>query len=399
MCKETQWIKRIVAILFVIVLVVGFKMNHSFDMVESFANYLKQQDYDAKDATTISGLEKRYTFSMWKQEEFINLNGLLAKMLNIRGLYSDKGMYVTDGDYIVSASPYTTTDYEVEQTIAFRDYLEENGIQLIYVNQPTKYVDDDLLKKEFGVETYSNRNMDLFLERINEAGVNTIDLRECMEEENLDVCDMFYRTDHHWTTPTGLWATQKIAEGLNTYCGYSISTSMFDEKNFIRKDWKECWLGEQGKKVAQNYVGLDDYTEIKPSFETNYTFKNADGTTYDGTFDAFIDESLYNTENDVYDNQSWHYSYSRINCINNNVKSGKVLLIGDSYSFVTQPFLSLQVHEVDSIILRKNEEDFHLRDYILSNGYDTVIIAYAQFMLGAHDNPNSSNYDMFTFDQ
>ena len=396
MCRETKWIKRTIAILFVIVLVLGFQKNRSLDAIESFVNYLMQQDDDEKDA--INGIEKWFTFSMWKQEELINFNGLLANKLNIHGLYANMGMYVTDGGYIVSASPYTTTDYEVEQTIAFRDYLEANGIQLIYVNQPTKYVDDDLLKREFGVETYSNRNADKFLERINGAGVNTIDLRVCMKEEGLNVYDLFYRTDHHWTTPTGLWATQKIAEGLNEYCGYSIDTSVFDEKNFIRKDWKECWLGEQGKKVARTYVGLDDYTELKPNFETSYTFKRGDGTTFDGIFDMFVDETVYNTENDVYENQSWHYSYSRVDCINNKVKSGKVLLIGDSYSFVTQPFLSLQVHEVDSIILRKKEEDFNLREYILTNGYDTVIIAYAQFMLGAHDDSSSSNYDMFTFE-
>lgn len=82
------------------------------------------------------------------------------------------------------------------------------------------------------------------------------------------------------------------------------------------------WLGEQGRKVAQSYVGLDDYTEIKANFNTNYTFK-ADEGCYNGTFDNFINEGVYNTENDVYENISWHYAYSQINCINNNIPDGK----------------------------------------------------------------------------
>ena len=53
---------------------------------------------------------------------------------------------------------------------------------------------------------------------------------------------------------------------------------------------------------------------------------------------------------------------------------------------------------MDSLVLRACDDSFDLRNYILENGYDTVLICYAQFMLGAHDDPNSSNYRMFTFE-
>ena len=101
------------------------------------------------------------------------------------------GMYITDNGYIVSSSKKTTTDYEVEQTIAFRDFLDANGVYLLYVNEPTKYDDDSLFSKSFGVETYSNRNMDLFLSRIREAGVNAIDLRESIHQEGIKIADLF----------------------------------------------------------------------------------------------------------------------------------------------------------------------------------------------------------------
>ena len=267
----------------------------------------------------------------------------------------------------------------------------------MYINEPTKYIDDDLFREQFGVETYSNQNMDMFISRIKEAGIATIDLRDSFEEENLDVCDLFYRTDHHWTTEAGLWAAQIIADGLNEYFNYHIDTSIYDESNFTLTEWTECWLGEQGKKVAETYVGLDDYTEIKPIFTTNYTFKNSKDS-YEGTFDDFINEDVYNLDNDVYENSSWHYSYQRIDCINNDVEFGKVLILGDSYDQITVPFISLGVHEVDSLVLRACDDSFDLRNYILENGYDTVLICYAQFMLGAHDDPNSSNYRMFTFE-
>ena len=389
-------IKRIIAAIFVTGMILGFILNGSYDLISVSANYLnRNKDEDI----SIRNIENDFTDKIWKHNELIDLNGFMASKLHMSGLYGDEEVYVTDEKYIVTPAAYTTTDYEVEQTVSFRDFLKEKGINLLYVNKPTKYVDDDLFMDEFGIETYSNRNADTFLERIREAGINTIDLRDNMRREGMDVADMFYRTDHHWTVPSGLWAAKIMAEGLNDYCGYDIDTSMFDEDKFDKVEWAECWLGEQGRLVGRSYVVLDDFTELKPKYDTDYTFKNDDGTTYDGTFDDFVNEYVYDTGNDVYENKSWHYSYKRLNCINNNVEKGKLLMIGDSYDQVTEPFLSLQVHEVDIIILRAFEEGFDLRDLIVENGYDTVIISYAQFMIGAHDVPGSANYNMFSFDR
>lgn len=367
--------------------------------MQKIAEYLTQ-DVDKlndKESLSISVLDSEFTSDLWIHKDLINLNGTMAKLLNIQGLYSDMGMYVTDDKYIVSASDYTTTDYEYNQIVAFKEFLDKNDINLLYVNEPTKYIDDDFFKEEFGIETYSNRNMDVFISRIQDANISAIDLRENIKAEGLNVFDLFYRTDHHWTTEAGLWAAQRIVEAMNEHCGYDIDTKIYDISNYNITEWKNCWLGEQGKKVGKTYVGLDDYTEIKPKFTTNYTFKSSNGN-YNGTFDNFINEDVYNLENDVYENSSWHYSYSQLNCINNNVEYGKVLIVGDSYTQVIKPFISLGVHEVDSVVLRNYDDTFSLRNFILANKYDTVIICYAQFMVGAHDNPSSANYRMFTFE-
>lgn len=398
MGKDNSILKRLIGIAFIIMLSVWYIKSDANKAAVSIIDYLRQDNYNAEGTVSIDSIETGYNNTLWKHRDLIDINGLMAKTLNMRGYYSNLGIYITNNDYIVTASEKTTTDYEYEQTIAFRDYLETNGVYLLYVNEPTKYNEDRLFRDSFGVESYSNRNMDLFLHRIREAGVNAIDLRENINQEGLDVSKLFYRTDHHWTTPAGLWATRIIADGLNKYCGYNIDLGIYDHDNYEFRTWTSCWLGEQGRKVAATYVGLDDYTEVKPKFETSYIFKNPDGTTYDGTFDDFVNEQIYNTENDVYINGSWHYSYARINCINNHADTGKILIIGDSYDHVTQCFLSLGVREVDSLILRDCDDAFSLRDYIINNSYDTVIIAYAQFMVGAHDSPSSANYRMFSFD-
>lgn len=345
--------------------------------------------------TWASGIYKKPLDKTFSQ--LVNFNGFMAKLLKVQGYNSDIGMYITDDGQFIYVADKTTTDYEYKQTLSLHKFLSSNGINMIYVNEPTKYTDDLIFRNSFGVESYSNRNMDLFLNRIRAAGINTIDLRDNIRQEGINVSDLFYRTDHHWTTSAGLWASKIMAEGLNRYCGYNVDLSIYGPENYDFKLWRSCWVGEQGRKVGITYSGLDDYTEIKPKFDTSYTFKKSDNTTFNGTFVNFIDENVYQEGNNDL-NRSWHYSYKRINCINNNVSKGKVLMIADSYDHVTECFLSLGVHEIDTLVLRDCEGDFKLRDYITKNGYDTVIIAYAQHMVGSHDDPNSNNYRMFTFD-
>lgn len=385
--------KRVIAVLFILFISVGFIKGNPICELEAISNYLCQ-DSNAEDSITIDLIEREFTDSLWNKEELINLNGLAAKVLSIHGYYSDKGIYITKNDKIVSPSKKTSTDYEVNEVLSFVDFLDANNVNFIYVNEPTKYLDDTLFEEEFGVETYCNRNADLLLNRLKDKGINVIDLRENILSSGISIENMFYRTDHHWTTRTGLWATQVISEGLNEYCRYNIDLSIFNIEKYDVKKWNECWLGEQGRKVAKSYVGLDDYESIKPLFETSYTFTFNDEQ-YEGTFDDFINDKVYDTNNDVYDNPSWHYSYNRIDCINDNVNSGKILLICDSYGYVVQPFLSLGVYKADSIILRDMPNEFDIRQYILDGEYDTVILAYAEFMIGAHDDINSANYRMF----
>ena len=397
--KNCSIFKKVVALFFSIFIVVNVIKNASVLQMTELATTIRNNTLtsDSQQRKSQSMLEDDFVDELWKKRQYIDVSGYLAKLFNIQSYYSDMGMYITDDRYIVSASPYTTGQYEYEQIVDFYSFLQQNGINMLYVNEPTKYIDDNIFVKQFGIESYSNRNMDSFISKIRDAGIPTIDLRDHIEQDGLRVEDLFYRTDHHWTTEAGLWASKYMAEGLNEYCGYSIDSSLYNQENFQYNSWNECWLGEQGRKMASSYVGLDDYTEIKPLFPTSYVFNGNDGE-YQGTFDSFIDENVFNIENDIYKNTSWHYAYHQIDCINNNVDYGKVLILGDSYEHVTEPFLSLGIHETDSLVLREASDQFNVRDYIIDNQYDTVIICYAQFMLGAHDDPMSANYKMYSFE-
>ncbi len=348
----------------------------------------------------VGSVKEEFSVSMNLKKEFINLNGALARMLNMKGYYKKDGIYVAENNYIVTGAAKTTTDYELEQMIRLQNYLNEKGIRLLYVNAPTKYTDDFIWEDEFGRDWYSNRNADLFLQRIANAGIDYIDLREELEADGMNIYDMFYRTDHHWTTKSGLWATSVLARTLNERCGYQIDCDIYNESNFSFTEYKNAWLGEQGRKIAESYIGLDDYTLIKPLFDTNYSITTVNGA-LEGSFDIMLDEKRLSGDADVYAVPSWHYTYfpggiNQTVIHNNLVTDGKILILGDSYSQVVVPFLSLGVSEVSTLVLRSYGGS--LREFIDANDFDTVVILYAQFMIGAHDDPQSANYDMFTFD-
>ena len=397
MAKEYSTAKRMLAVVFVLLLFLGFIKNDPGSQLDRLSAYLKETKAETAGPAAVRSLETSYCSRIWNKSALVDINGFMAKLEGRRGLYSDMGMYLTKDRYIVSVYPPTSTDYEYEQLVDFRDFLGENGVEMLYVNEPVKYTDDSVIRREFGVESYTNRNMDRFLARIREAGVHAIDLREYMAAEGIAATDLFYRTDHHWTVPAGLWAARNIAQGLNDYCGYDVDLSIYDREKYSAKVWQKCWLGEQGWKIGRACVGLDDFTRLAPAFETSYRFKLNDGSTVAGTFDDFIDDRVLDPGNELY-STSWHYSYTARSCINTRVKNGKILLLGDSYDYVMMPFLSLSVHETDFLITRALDPDFKLREFILKNGYDTVILAYAQFMLGAHDDGPSSNanYRMFS---
>lgn len=391
--KKESIYKKILSLSLIIFLTICFLINNSFGELSILSNYISERSINPSE-NNIADIEESYADHLWIKNKLININGYLSKALNLKDYFADRGVHITNDKYAVGIYPYTSTDYEYEQTVALYNVLKEHGINLLYINEPTKYINDSYTEEEFGLRSYTNENADLFLSRIREEGIPVIDLREELITDNLNTKDMFYRTDHHWTAPAGFWASQKIVEGLNDYCGYNIDLSIYDENNYTFTQYNNCWVGEQGKLVGESYVGRDNYTLIEPNFDTSYTMTTEDGVSEE-SFNRFINYVVFREDN--VDKISWHYAYRQYNTINHNVDYGKVLMLTDSYGNVTVPFVSLGIHELNSLIRRDYDTGYDLINYILSNNYDTVIISYAQFMIGAHDSSDSANYKMFMF--
>lgn len=336
-------------------------------------------------------------------DHMVDVNGKFNKKAGLRETFKDSGGVILSNGYIAGVYQKTSTNYEYKQVKKLAKFLGSNGIDFLYVNKPTKYMDDDVIAAELGLDSYTNRNADKFLLRISKAGINNLDLRERLNKKVS--FSYFYRTDHHWTVPAGQEGAENIVTELEKDFGYEIDHSISGKENYRYKKYKDIWLGEQGKKMGKTYVGMDDFTLVTPKFDTSFTVSKRDKEGKTGSFGKVlvnkkaIKKAVKSKKGtDSYHGSSLHYAYNgNIGRIINNGKccDRKILVIGDSYDTVTNAFLALYFRQVDSIIMRTFKKDLH--EFILENGYDTVIVSYAQFMIGAHDKKDSANRMMFTF--
>lgn len=352
------------------------------------------------DSASPEDVKSGFDDHFFNRSAFIWQNGRIAKLLNMRGYYGNQGVLVYNGNYIVSASGKTSTDYEIAQLQSLDEHVKKLGKKLLYINAPNKYLDDSIISEGFGIGSYSNGNQDAFVQRLRtETDIPCIDLRENIAAEGKDIYSMFYRTDHHWTVPSGKWAARAVAAGLNEYSGYNIDLSMFDDQNYDITYFDNAWVGEQGRKISEGYIGRDSFVCMEPKSESHYIVKNrSNDTEWSGGFEVMLNKSVYENGDT---SSSWHYSYmpyglNYSEIINHDVDSGKILYLCDSYSYVVIPFLSRGVHDITTIIRRSCDVD--IMKLIEEEDFDTVVILYAPFMIGAHDHPNSVNAPMFNFD-
>ena len=217
-----------------------------------------------------------YLDSLPFKRAMVDLNGYIAKQLNLREIYQKNGGVVLSNGYVAGIYPSTTADYEFQQTLELKEFLDERGISLLYVNEPTKYFDDIIIQEDMGKETYVNANTDLFLSKLEDADINYIDLRDTYTQMGFDSFELFYRTDHHWTVPAAKIAAETISAALNEKCGYHIDLSLYDNDKFTTTHYDNAWLGSQGRKLGATFIGMDDYDMIAPDYDTDYTvtYKN-----------------------------------------------------------------------------------------------------------------------------
>lgn len=334
----------------------------------------------------INEINKIYSENVAYSNTFIDMWSKLQSVANVQLLDdAEYGSIIKDekGNLYFPADDVDVAPL-AQNTIDFAKMLAEKNIKFAYIQAPNKdlkgYTDDIVSDYNF-----SNKNADEFLNILNENGVDTLDLRELVIEENLDREKLFYKTDHHWTTQTAFWAYDKLVEYLNQSYDLKIDLDKYyrNINNYTLTKMNNCYLGSLGRRVGKSVSGLDDYTFIEPNFETNYNIYNGvvskSTPIFKGNFHtAIVKDNILTSEDEAANKHATYFEWDYGDLIIKNTlidNDVKILLIKDSYSLPLAAFLSTCVSELHMVDLRDSPK-VDLKNKINDGDFDVVLVLY-----------------------
>jgi hypothetical protein len=304
---------------------------------------------------------------------------------------------LSDG-YLTSYVSKQDTSQQYEALAELNDFCQDGGIDFLYVQAPYKiseYDDTDVS----GTVDFSNQNADELLEQLDDVGIDYYDIRETIHENNLYNHDLFYRTDHHWLTTTGLWAAQNILAYCNENYGWNADLSLLDANQFDYVTYEDWFLGSKGKKMTLSRCQPDDFTLLYPKYNTGFHYYvPTEEIDTIGDYSVVYDMSQID-ECDYYNKNPYggcNYGDQPLIQIENQLTADnhKILIISDSFSDCMISCLALAEKNVDSIDLRYF--DGSLKAYIEESPPDIVMVMYNAGSVGG-DIDYTTHEDFFDF--
>ncbi|MBR2991119.1 MAG: hypothetical protein IKF51_06635 [Solobacterium sp.] len=282
-----------------------------------------------EDATT----EQEMNAVFYEKEEFIRLNGFMRRMLGQRMLNGVVRLNNGQLTYLHEAIEEEVLRQNADNITAFYRYVSGRGIPVFFAITPDKVsmYDDEL---PAGYTDYSNANIEIFLQRLQENGTPYIDLREELHKVDPDLYRFFYLTDHHWTTEGGFYAFCALADAMRS-AGIPIAEEITDVNNYTQEVHPDCQFGSWGQRVGRGFADEEDFALWIPTYETHIMrrFDELRGTFSEVLYDRTVFDT--NTDGLVYDG----VLLNTTRFVNEGNSNGlRVLMIGDSMARTVNPY-------------------------------------------------------------
>lgn len=205
-----------------------------------------ETDYNAWTADLGNPLETDMATNVYGKLSFVNLNG---RVRNVLGRREMNGVVKLNNGWLTtvySSLPDETLRGIADEVITLKGYLAEKDIAFLYGIPPYTVSKYEPQLPE-GIMDYGNDNLNRLRDMLEDGGVNVIDFRETMYEEEISQYDMMYRTDHHWTTKAGFYAYIKINKWLEQALECQVNPEVKDFSNYTSTVYKEWHLGSGGR--------------------------------------------------------------------------------------------------------------------------------------------------------
>lgn len=379
---------RIIVTVFFCLFIAVLCAENSAKPVEAVSKLLKNEMDFPQMAKSVSASYLSDEF--WGKDSFININGLFAR-LSGRHEYNHV-LLLKNG--MLGSGRQSPADSKLPETLpAFSRFVESIGGEFLYVVTPYKMdMQHELLPVSF--PEYQNACADSVLERLAEAGVQTLDLRRILTETPEQLEKYFYRTDHHWSPDGAFVAFQEIMQYCKDHARSETDVRYTNPDLWERHVLDNWFLGSLGKRVGSLYAGTDPLIWYTPVFETNMScIIPHRGELFRGSFEDTNIKDRFIKERDLFHKNAYCVylggDYPLVLHRNMNAPNKeKILIIKDSFVLPLQAFFSTEFAEID-VIDPRYYSDSSIVEYCAWRKPDRVIMvnnvsalgnaAYAEF--------------------
>lgn len=287
---------------------------------------------------------------------FVSLNSYYNLLTGNNG---SNGVYLGKNGFLIE-KPFSRDNSLDKNLNRIKYFCDDIDVNISLIAVPSKgYIYSSHLPKN-SMNYLDDEYNRIIREKLSDK-LNIIDISDCLKEE-AENNDVFYKTDHHWTS-YGAYAVYK------QYCN-SLGLNAADVNNY---DIQSVF----------NFYGTSYstscYTLTKP--DTLYIFRNKaikdiSVTITEGknvtTYNDFFFENRLN-EDDKYP-VFLDGNHSRVD-ITTNVNNKKLLIIKDSFAHCLAPFLAEQYGEIVMVDLRYYKKS--LSDIVINEGISDILFVYS----------------------
>lgn len=300
--------------------------------------------------------------------------GLNAYYDMYSGRNGSNGVYRGSDSYLIN-DPAEFKDNRVERNVSLlSQFAQNNNVKATLMAVPsTGYIMSSKLPSN-----HKNYNDDTFFEIINKnkGNMEFLDLRNTFKQSAADGAQLYYKTDHHWTSAGAYTAYKAYCQnaGLDATTKEEFNIEKFDDFFGTTYSTSALWLNPadtveiwRNKNHNENTVRVD-ITEGKNtlSYATMFFTNHLEAA---DKYPIFLDGN-----------------HSLVKITNNNAPKKKLLMINDSYSHCIAPFLSDNYSEIIMVDLRYYK--MPVSDIIKNEGITDVLMLYGIDNLVTDDNIN-----------
>ena len=362
---KLRFAPAVLFIAFIFGLAIWFVVNPKADYSSSEKRYLQQFPETSVD-TVLSG-EFSEKFETYFADHFPQRNmwvGLNSYYNLGIGLNSRNGVYNSADGYLINV-PVDKENYVRKNIRVLAEFKEKIGdVPMTVMLAPsTGYIATDklpLIHDSYNDDTYFAETA----KTLGESGVNFVDLRETFKQKYAEGVQLYYRTDHHWTTDGAYEGYVKLCEKLGVQPADKDSFAKTAYGGFYGTTYSTSgyWLTKPDSiTVYDNQENTDKNITVKISedgkdnhYGSMFFYNHIDE---DDKYPVFLDGNHALTE-----------------IQNKNAKNGTIVVIKDSFSHSLAPFLAENYSKVVLVDLRYYKQS--VSDLIKKENPEQVVALY-----------------------